>query len=425
MFRISRYVAAAAGLGLLLVALSFTEAGQLLLGRWSFVRWLENDRGTYFRVKVDVDYKGEPQPFDIVVGCNVRRIYYKDNSVTYEAGLIPTVYGRKLSDGKALVIRPPDACRGFTTANGKVPANFIPLMIVYDDADRLDHGIAYLSDDAYASPLSELTFREASIEAATRAEFDDFRENGPPNVVTANTYHTYDSGKTREKLGLEKIWPGLGGVCFAYQRFRVPEGSRATIRKYWPAGHPDYWMPATPEIEDAIRSSFKKPMIVQRDIGGPAFDWINGFTGGGHGPPASRGVGTRDGGGLVQSTIGNAPVAASFYPVISDFASTAWPSPDKWLEHAKSTDTFVLMDIQIDPAHRGFGYCYDHPRMVPGEELLDIVRSKPATSTVNGLPITGVVPLYTNPLPAPLFFERDQYILRAIIFGIYSTRGDV
>ena len=64
MFRISRYVAAAAGLGLLLVALSFTEAGQLLLGRWSFVRWLENDRGTYFRVKVDVDYKGEPQPFD-------------------------------------------------------------------------------------------------------------------------------------------------------------------------------------------------------------------------------------------------------------------------------------------------------------------------------------------------------------------------
>ncbi len=188
------------GLGVIVVAaLWLTGIGPLLLGRWSFIQWAETDRGTYFRVKVDVDYKGEPQPFDIVVGCNVRRIRYKDGSGTYEAGLIPTVYGRRMSDGQALVVRPPDACNGQTTANGKVPPNFIPLMIVYDDADTLDFGVAYLSDDAYASPLSDLTFHEASIETATREEFDDFRENGPPNVVTPNSYFSIQPQRMSSK----------------------------------------------------------------------------------------------------------------------------------------------------------------------------------------------------------------------------------
>ncbi len=156
----------------------------------------------------------------------MRRIRYKDGSGTYEAGLIPTVYGRRMSDGQALVVRPPDACNGQTTANGKVPPNFIPLMIVYDDADTLDFGIAYLSDDAYASPLSDLTFHEASIETATREEFDDFRENGSPNVVTRNTYHSLSPREVLEKMGLREDLAGTSaGVCFAYRRFRLPEES--------------------------------------------------------------------------------------------------------------------------------------------------------------------------------------------------------
>ena len=68
------------------------------------------DHGTYFRLKVDVTYNGEPQHFDIVVGCNVLDIGYKDGSSTHEVGLVPTVYGRRMGDGKGLVVRPPDAC---------------------------------------------------------------------------------------------------------------------------------------------------------------------------------------------------------------------------------------------------------------------------------------------------------------------------
>ena len=98
-----------------------TESGRLFTGRWSFIDKAEVDRGTYFRLKADFAYKGEPQHFDVVVGCNVLNIRYKDGSGTYEAGLVPTVYGQRMSDGKAVVVRPPDACRGDTTANGGVP----------------------------------------------------------------------------------------------------------------------------------------------------------------------------------------------------------------------------------------------------------------------------------------------------------------
>lgn len=130
-----------------------------------------DNRSTYFRLKVKLAYKGEPQDFDIVVGCNVRQINYAYGGRTYEPGLIPTVFGRRMSDGKGLVVRPPDACQGQTTDNGKVQPDLLPVVVVYENAETLDFGIAYLSEDAYESPLSVLKFGGATIEKATRAEF--------------------------------------------------------------------------------------------------------------------------------------------------------------------------------------------------------------------------------------------------------------
>src|SRR5689334_9709475 len=73
------------------------------------------DQSRFFRLKVDFVYKGEPQRFDIVVGC---RVLAANNVVagatTREVGLLPTVFGREMSDGAAVVVRPPDACRGET-----------------------------------------------------------------------------------------------------------------------------------------------------------------------------------------------------------------------------------------------------------------------------------------------------------------------
>jgi len=167
-------LAAVAVAGTAFIALG-SDIGQALLGHWSFVRSIENDRGTYYRLKVKLTYKGEPQDFDVVIGCNVHQINYKDGGRTYEVGLVPTVFGRRMSDGKALVVRPPAACKGQTTANRGVAPDLLPLVVVYDDAKTLSFGTAYLSEDAYDSPLSVLKFGGAKIEKATRDDFDEFR----------------------------------------------------------------------------------------------------------------------------------------------------------------------------------------------------------------------------------------------------------
>lgn len=414
------------GLGVIAIAaLWLTGIGPLLLGRWSFIQWAEDDRGTYFRVKVDVDYKGEPEPFDIVVGCNVRRIRYKDGSGTYEAGLIPTVYGRRMSDGQALVVRPPDACNGQTTANGKVPPNFIPLMIVYDDADRLDFGVAYLSDAAYASPLSNLTFHEASIETATRGEFDDFREKGPPNLVTPNSYFSIQHESVVEKMGYEKIWPAFGMVCHAYRRFRLPDEVRARIGDYWPDDRPNFWVPPTVDGLQAIRSLFSKPRIVQRDIGGPALDYVNGFSGAGYYFPDNRGVGTAEGGGMLGTRIGERPIASSFYPLTSDLSADRWPEPDLWSDHAEAIDQLVLTQVQLGPTHKGFGYCYNLIDLVPRPDFLNIIRSTQAISKVLTETIAGGPESYQLSAGVPVFYERDEYFFVLMTFSVDSTRGGV
>ena len=55
-----------------------SETGRLLTGRWSFTKSVETDRGVYFRLVMDFAYRGEPQHFDVVFGCNARITRYKD-----------------------------------------------------------------------------------------------------------------------------------------------------------------------------------------------------------------------------------------------------------------------------------------------------------------------------------------------------------
>jgi hypothetical protein len=270
--------------GILLSLLFFTEAGRTLLsGRWSNVKSVEVDRGTYFRLKVKLTYKGEPQDFNIVVGCNVRNIRYKGGGRTYEAGLIPTLHGRAMSDGKAVVIRAPNACDGATTANGHVPEAFMPVIIVYDDAMALTFGTAYISDDAYESPLSLMTFDRAIVEKASRAEFDDFRQNGPPNVVTRSAYHSGRTPPKRlEEMGIQE-GIGIARHCDTYARFALAPIAREVLKEYWPQDRPRYWAVPTKGIYlgqngwaapqeiksqiDRLRSPEHPDGVVRRDDG--------------------------------------------------------------------------------------------------------------------------------------------------------------
>ena len=394
-----------------------SEFVQLILGNWSFTESVE-DRGSYFRLKVKLAYKGEPQDFDIVVGCNVRNIRYKDGSGTYEAGLVPTVYGRAMSDGKAVVIRPPDACGGETTANGKVPADFMPVIIVYDDAKTLGFGTAYISDEAYESPLSLMKFDGATIESATRAEFDQFRKDGPPNAVTRESYHSIQSDTVMKEFGVRRVWPAFGRTCFAMKRFKIPASERARFAKYWPPDRPRYWGIASYEQRSEMMRGFPRELL-ERDDGGPQNkrDVFSGAEG-----MADRGVANRNKGGTLYRN-GYPP---SFYPASSGLSAEKWDDdPDKNPNSAKGRSEYLISQVDVlEGAHRGFAYCYIPPgQIISGELSGYLSKTAKLVSRVDGEEVSGVERWWMR--PALELYEKDEFIFVLDKLYLDSMRGDV
>jgi hypothetical protein len=210
------------------------------------------DRGYFYRFKASLAYKGEPLDFNIVVGCNVRVTTYKDNDRTVEVGVAPMVYGLKMKDGRGVVIRPPVACQGETTENGKVPAALLPLLVTYENADQPWFGLAYASEDAYESPISELKFFGATIGKATREEWQEWRRiEAPKNFVTYELL-----GINEKNMWDNPHWkPGyraMSSMCTGFSWVRLPDSVRDAIRPYWPASKPHFWYGS----EEARRSFY-------------------------------------------------------------------------------------------------------------------------------------------------------------------------
>ncbi len=175
----------------------------------------------------------------------------------------------------------------------------------------------------------------------------------------------------------------------------------------------------------AILSLFNKPRIVQRDIGGPALEYINGFSGVGHYFPDNRGVGTAEGGGMLGTRIGERPIASSFYPVASDFSANKWPVPSRWIDHARLQERMVMREVLRGADHRGFGYCYNWIYTAPASEVHELLKSKPTVSQVRSEPIVGIPNEYRGIDGLPVFYERDEYYFELMDMSIDSTRGDV
>src|SRR5882757_7173974 len=244
------------GLAMLLAALAVGFARrstivQALFGNWQFVKSVQIDKGVYYRLIVKLTYKGEPQNFDIVVSCNVQQTNYKDGSRTYEVGLTPSVFGRRMSDGQGLVVRPPRACRGETTENGKILSDLLPLVVVYDDADTLAFGTAYLSDDAYENPQSVLKFGGATVERADHTAFEKFRAE-QPNLVKRSSFHTPNGETGLKEAGLAAARVPMGTACYGYIRSRLEGEAKERAHNLWSAERPRYWLPASANDQSAI-----------------------------------------------------------------------------------------------------------------------------------------------------------------------------
>jgi hypothetical protein len=402
---------------------TLTERGQMQFGLWSFTKGRHVDQGTYYRLKFDLTYRGEPQHFDVVVGCHVVGIDYKDGSNTREVGLVPTVYGRRMSDGRGLVVRVPDACKGETTANGRVPTDFMPIMIVYDDANTLGFGTAYISDEAYDSPRSLMKFGTASVEQATRADFDEFRSKSEPNLVTRNQCHSAQPRDIVEAMGLKKVYPAFGRLCRSYSRALVPEALRDRVRKYWPSSQPTFWTIADGASITALRESLLRDDLL-RDDGG-ALNGIGPWLG-----PTWPDLGAvhRDGAGVIghqKSTIVRAP---SIYPVASDISAAQWPTdPAQWPDFVSGLSKVKILDVEVaNTSYRGFAFCYQTPDFSLTPDVFKSLKEKPGVISVDGTPVSDSAQNWsfdaenTTPL-----LERDQYLYDYQMFFLESTRGDV
>ncbi len=398
---------------------------------WSFTKSVEVDRGIYFRLKVGLSYKGSREDFDIVVGCNAKRINYRDGSSTAESGLIPTLYGRAMPDGKAVVIRPPNACSREIFATGWVRPGFIPLIVVFDDAKLLTTGIAYVTDDAYRSPHAVLQFHSATVEKATRADFETFMRTAPPNVVTRESYHSFQSDDVFLRLGLKRV-PPLALSCKGYERVKLDERIRPIVAKLWPAERPEFW--TTPggylshELAEQMRKAVGGHSRGTRDDV-PAFPTPGGHT---SPSPSNEGIFRKD--GLLGITAPTNPegtrVAPTVYPSTSELvAYRKGDDREEWLSRLAEKQTFVTAAIDFKNGEwRGFAYCFNeigwpHPDHPAKNES----RKKISAATVDGSLVEEIQarPLVPSNGNISVFFERDEYMWRSAHYGIDSVWGDL
>lgn len=388
------------GSGLLLIG-----QPQLLFGLLSFTKSVKvsapgQDRSYYYRFKANFAYKGEPLDFDIVVGCNVRITTYKDNDRTVEVGVAPMAFGVKMKDGHGVVIRPPQACKGETTENGTVPRDLLPLVVTYENAEAPWSGIAYASEDAYESPLSELKFFGAAISKATFEEWQEWRRTeAPKNFITyellgINPNNMWDS--PHWKPGYRVMASG----CLGASWIKLPDSVRDLARRFWPADRPFYWFPGW-EMRRALWS-------IAVDSKDPALFEGNRFS------DYSQDLGTANG---VQGLPRRQPgaviffkryVAGDVYPARIDRSVNLLRADGQLPSEIKAKPEPPRIDAEMRPDLRGFAYCDDTVFKI--EEMPGGFYGTPVyLSEINGKAINEERESWRE--GPDLVFEHDEHVV--------------
>ncbi|MGY3581983.1 hypothetical protein ACVIGB_001094 [Bradyrhizobium sp. USDA 4341] len=203
---------------------------------------------SFFRFTAEYTVKatGEKIKFDLVRPCDPQ--YARDvngssiglgpgkfnpNSYFWNVGIFPKV----TADHHLISVHIPHRC-GQWSIYGTWPEDkdLLPWTAWFDDADTMEFGWMYASEDAYQSPLAKITFDGASIRWATEEEFihwEDHAAEGfrPSKLVTHPFGFTYN----------DRVTKGIPEGCTGVRRVAVPPEVRELARAVWPLGHPRYW----------------------------------------------------------------------------------------------------------------------------------------------------------------------------------------
>lgn len=375
----------------------------LALGGWSFTRSVAvkspgDERATYYRLLVNLAYKGEPLNFDIVVGCHVRITTYKDNDRTVETGVAPMAFGLKMKDGHAVVVRPPEACRGETTENGQVPKTLLPFVVTYENADEPWFGLAYASEDAYDSPLSELKFLGASISNATREEWQVWRRTeAPKNFVT----YALLGLNPRNMWDFPKWTPGyrvMASSCLAASWVKIPEAIRDVVRPFWPSDKPVYWYP-NEETRQALWHSAYDPKNPPLFEGNRFRDYLEKSL-------EAEGLARRQPGAEISY---KHRVVGDLYPIRANLSLNELDAKVVSGDKPAISSQSRRIDAEVSPERRGFAYCDDTIFPFAGVPGGQITNQELLLNKINGAPISEA--LWPAGRGSNIIFERDERLI--------------
>jgi hypothetical protein len=205
-----------------------------------------------FKASYEVPETGEQINFDLVRPCDLQAIAPPDRDFFFAAQGFPKVTSR----GHAIIVTVPRSCTGQTTSNGGVPADLLPFVAWFDDADSLSFGVQYTSGDAYKSPVAKIRFLGATIESAKAADFEDWKHRAG---------HDFRSSKRiNHPFGFRLAdWGGsldnIPADCFGVKRIPLPPQLRELARAAWPEDHPRFWaLPVDSGRSDASEKALQQ-----------------------------------------------------------------------------------------------------------------------------------------------------------------------
>jgi len=399
------------GLGLMLL---FSQPWLVFGALMSFTKSVKvttpgEDRGYYYRFRASYDYKGEPLDFDIVVGCRVKITTYKDNDRTVEVGVVPTLFGLKTRDQHGVAVQVPQACKGETTQNGRVPKTLLPLVVTYQRADEPWSGVAYASEDAYNNPRSELKFLGSTIARATREEWQAWRE-----TEAGKNFITY------EVLGINpaNMWdfpkwkPGLrvmASQCLSISRVKLSDTVRTVVTSGWPLSKPSYWFPderTRQSLWDIAYGPNKPPLI----DGNRFQDFLE------SGSPGLNGLARREPGAVIFFS---RQVEGDVYPAHTDLSINRLEPTGELAAEMRAKERLDYSAAEIKPELRGFAFCDSSIVSINGAPQWPPKYLYRNVNRVNGEAISEQLAKYgTN---YSIAFERDEYIIFLRIYELASS----
>lgn len=362
-----------------------------------------NDSAYFYRLQAKYSHDGEPIDIDVVVGCSVRTTDYRGGDSGFLAAIFPRLYYQETRDGHEVMQILPSICRGETTANGLIPADFLPGIIWFEKAGDRRFGIAHVSEDAFENPNGKLKFHGATVRKATLAEWNAFRKRAAGNEGFRERY--YKNGFRRGEA--ERIIASRGADidagsaslgCHGVHRHELSPAARAEVRKSWPAGRPRFWMAEKDEVWawNAVKKLEKTTPI-----------FSNGFRLQQHATHYRyKGFATRARGGEAY--------AKSRRHVPPEFFPLQWDRGVPWIFSDRVTRSpYLGADVDLQNGrNKGFFYCFR--RLTPSsglESVLPDVRDRHGQTRVDGDVVWTTAQATWNWVPRT-FFQDDRYLYR-------------